>query len=66
MDLLIDTHTFIRVANGNKKLSLFARNLIEDSANKIYVSIASLWEIAIKVSLEKLQKQDYGNLIYKI
>ena len=39
---------------GSPNLSAAARSLIEDRANEKFVSVASLWEIAIKVSIGKL------------
>jgi PIN domain nuclease of toxin-antitoxin system len=36
-------------------LSSTAKQAIDDEANSLYLSIASLWEIAIKMSLGKLQ-----------
>jgi PIN domain nuclease of toxin-antitoxin system len=55
MDILLDTHTLIWFLNGDKMLSSKAKNAIEDSSNYKIVSIASIWEIAIKISLNKLQ-----------
>jgi PIN domain nuclease of toxin-antitoxin system len=52
MDLLIDTHSLIWFLNGDKKLSDMA---IEDPSNSKIVSIASIWEIAIKISLDKFR-----------
>lgn len=40
------------------KLSLRARNAITDLANEVFVSVASIWEIAIKRSLGKIQAPD--------
>lgn len=54
MQYLIDSHTFLWYSEGSEKLSLIARNLIDENENKIYVSIASLWEISINVSNNKL------------
>jgi len=54
MNLLLDTHTFLWFIAGNDSLSQKARTLIEDESNRVYLSAASLWEIAIKVSLGKL------------
>lgn len=63
MRLLLDTQIFLWFIAGNKKLSLSARQLIEDLSNEKFVSIASLWEIAIKNSLGKLPlKDDFGVL----
>ncbi|MBK9249959.1 MAG: type II toxin-antitoxin system VapC family toxin [Ignavibacteria bacterium] len=54
MKYLIDTHTFLWYNSGDNSLSKHAQNLITDSTNEIFVSIASLWEISIKTSLGKL------------
>lgn len=54
MKLLLDTHTFIWFIMGSSHLSNTARALIEDSANEKFLSVVSLWEIAIKLSIGKL------------
>ena len=54
MKYLLDTHTLLWFLKGDKKLSDKARGLIDNPANRKFLSIASLWEIAIKVSLGKL------------
>ena len=54
MDLLLDTHSFLWFVWGDPKLSLTAKSLIEDKANQKYVSMASVWEIGIKVGIGKL------------
>jgi PIN domain nuclease of toxin-antitoxin system len=51
MNLLIDTHSLIWFLNGDEKLSLKSREAIESQVNLKFVSIASIWEIAIKISL---------------
>jgi len=55
MSFLIDTHALLWYISGNKKLSEKAIAIIENTKNIIFVSKASLWEIAIKISLGKLQ-----------
>ena len=50
MKLLLDTHTLIWFFAGNSQLSTNARILIEDEDNNKLVSIASIWEMAIKQS----------------
>ena len=55
MDLLLDTHSLIWFLNGDEKLSDKAKSEIEDSSNSKIVSIASIWEIAIKISLDKFR-----------
>ncbi len=54
MNLLLDTHTFLWFIAGDSSLSQSARSAIEDLNNNRYLSMASLWEIAIKVSIDKL------------
>lgn len=53
MKFLIDTHTFLWFINESEQLSINAKDLIESDAD-ILLSIASFWEIAIKVSIGKL------------
>ncbi len=54
MKLILDTHAFLYFIDGNPKLSADARTLIENAGNEKLISKASLWEMAIKVSLGKL------------
>ena len=54
MKLLLDTHAFLWFLANDPMLSPAARTLIEDPNNHKFVSIASCWEIAIKVGLKKL------------
>ena len=53
--LLLDTHTFLWAIERSPRLSATARNLVNDPANVIHVSVASLWEITIKQALGKLR-----------
>ena len=54
MNNLLDTHTLIWFINGNKEISLKAIETILSKPFDNYISVASLWEIAIKKSLNKL------------
>jgi PIN domain nuclease of toxin-antitoxin system len=54
MRLLLDTHSFLLFISGDEQMSEVARNLIADVNNEVLLSVASLWEIAIKVSIGKL------------
>ena len=49
MHYLLDTHALLWFTGGDKRLSDKARKIIEDIDNKLSVSAASLFEIAIKV-----------------
>ncbi len=53
MRLLLDTHALYWYVEVDQKLSGTAQTLIQDATNKILISPASYWEIAIKVSLGK-------------
>jgi len=55
MNLLLDTHAFVWFMDGDKKLGTKAKKEIEDSDNQIILSIASLWEMSIKISIGKLE-----------
>ncbi len=54
MKLRLDTHSFIWYVMDNPKLSTRGRELIDDEDNEILLSIASIWEMAIKHSSSKL------------
>ena len=54
MDLLLDTHAFLWWSEDNGRLSEDARRAIEDDTNVIFISAASVWEIATKYRLGKL------------
>jgi len=51
---LLDTHAAIWFFNGDTRLSGTARQIICDSSNPVYLSIASAWEVAIKLRIGKL------------
>ena len=51
---LLDTHTLLWFIAEDKQLNSNKRRLILDSSSEIFLSIASLWEIAIKVNIGKL------------
>jgi PIN domain nuclease of toxin-antitoxin system len=52
---LIDTHTLLWHLEDSKLLPEPIKQLVESPTNKISISIASLWEIAIKVNIGKLK-----------
>ena len=64
MRLLLDTHSFLWFIAGHANLTASARSLIEDPANQSFLSVVSLWETAIKVSLGRLSlKSPFETLI---
>lgn len=54
MRLLIDTQIFIWAVIDSKKLSSATRQILLN-ATDVFVSAASIWEIAIKARLGKLE-----------
>ena len=52
MRQLLDTHTFLWFVMGNPRITPKLRTRIEDNEN--FVSIVSVWEIAIKYAIGKL------------
>jgi len=55
MKLLLDTHTFIWWDSQPQRLSQQILNMCQDPENELLVSVASLWEIQIKLQLGKLE-----------
>jgi PIN domain nuclease of toxin-antitoxin system len=53
--LLLDTHTFLWWLSVPHQLSTPASAAIADPANEVHVSVITLWEIAIKRAIGKLQ-----------
>ena len=55
MRYLLDTHSLIWFFEDNEKLSILAKTEIKNLQNRCFVSIASLWEIALKIGIDKLK-----------
>ncbi|MDR2712604.1 MAG: type II toxin-antitoxin system VapC family toxin [Clostridiales bacterium] len=58
MDILLDTHVLWWFLNGNDKMPDPVKETILNLENTIYVSIASVWEVVIKMSIGKLNFDD--------
>ena len=54
MNYLIDTHILLWYITGDIRIKAETRDKIESNNNLMFVSNASLWEIAIKQSIGKL------------
>ena len=54
MRLLLDTHVFLWAVTGSPLLKAPARQLLQ-AADEVYVSAASIWEVAIKARLGKIE-----------
>ena len=55
MRLLLDTHVFLWWVEGSRSLPAKAAKLIADQQNECLLSLASVWELAIKSSLGKIK-----------
>lgn len=55
MKYILDTHTFIWWNDDPQLLSEKVVALCEDPSNKLFVSLASVWEMQIKLQLKKLK-----------
>jgi len=58
LKLLLDTHAALWFLSGDDRLSENARRHLTDAANRVLLSAAVVWEIAIKRSLGKLVVPD--------
>jgi PIN domain nuclease of toxin-antitoxin system len=54
MRLLLDTHTFLWLVEGSPNLSEAAQAALTDPLNELFLSVASAWELAIKIGNGKL------------
>lgn len=59
MRLLLDTHIYLWAVAGSPRLGPPVRRLIE-GADEVYVSAASIWEVAIKARLGKLEADPHA------
>lgn len=54
-DYLIDTHALLWISTDDSRLTDAVRKVILSETNVLWVSTATVWELAIKKSLEKLE-----------
>ena len=55
MKLLLDTHVFLWLVDGNPNLTKVAEVALADPSNELFLSVASVWELAIKTANPKQQ-----------
>ena len=66
MKLLLDSHTFIWMHEEAHKLSVKAAFEILNPANQIFLSVASVWELQIKIGIGKFSFSDtLENVIFR-
>jgi PIN domain nuclease of toxin-antitoxin system len=64
MRLLLDTHTFLWWIADDARLSKQVRSLLADETHDVYLSVISVWEIAIKEKVGKLNvPRDFSGFI---
>ncbi|MBK6275021.1 MAG: type II toxin-antitoxin system VapC family toxin [Saprospirales bacterium] len=65
---LLDTHTLLWFIEDDIKLSIQAKSILSENSTSKFISIVTLWEIAVKYSLKKLELNislaDFFNLIH--
>jgi PIN domain nuclease of toxin-antitoxin system len=54
MNFLIDTHTFLWSITEPERLGPKGRGILEETDNRIWISVVSYWEISLKVALGKM------------
>ena len=57
MRLLIDTHALLWALGAPARLPIRVRDALRTPSNTVYVSAASVWEIAIKAALGKVNAE---------
>ena len=58
MKFIIDTHVLLWIANDDFRLSKNVKDIYLKPENEIIISIASIWEMAIKISIKKFKLQN--------
>lgn len=58
MRFVLDTHVFLWWIVDSPQLSAHVRDVMRNPANELFLSVASAWEIAIKVNLGRLRLPD--------
>ena len=55
MNLLLDTATFLWYVSADRRLPAATRALISASENDVWLSVVSIWEIVVKVQIDRLK-----------
>ena len=59
MKYILDTHTLLWAASSLEKISQLVADIILKSNGNIFISAVSIWEISIKINLNKLSIGEY-------
>lgn len=60
MRVLLDTHILLWWLSDDKRLPKEAEKIIKDDDNQVYVSAASIWEVAIKAALGQIKADPFA------
>lgn len=63
MKAIMDTQAFLWWIMDDQRLSPPARSVIADGSNELYLSVASVWEIVIKVRIGRLKLSDKPEIL---
>ena len=66
MDLLLDTHAFIWFVDDNDMLPHRLDAYLNDEHSNLYISMATFWEMGIKISSGKLELKQSIEQMYAI
>lgn len=58
--MLLDTHILLWWLSDDKRLPKEAEKIIKDDDNQVYVSAASIWEVAIKAALGQIKVEPFA------
>jgi len=61
MKYLMDTHAILWISNDDSRLTKKVREIFLNADSEILISLASIWEMAIKISLKKLRVKNSLN-----
>lgn len=64
MRVLVDTHMLVWLSAATERLPGRARAIIEDPANEIFFSAASIWELTVKHALGKAEIPIHPRILY--
>lgn len=64
MNILLDTHVLLWWQADDPRLTEAARSIIADPSNRLIWSVASSWEIAVKIGIGKLRLDGPLNRLY--
>jgi PIN domain nuclease of toxin-antitoxin system len=64
MRILLDTHVFIWFIMGDRRLTPSLRNVLDDPANEIQLSVISIWESIVKHRLGKLTLSEPPEVLF--